>query len=66
MPKAVSDVELARSLEGGFVSGHAEVNGIRLHYVAGSQGDPLILLGGWPQTWWQFHPLRPHRRRPDS
>ncbi|GAA4610711.1 alpha/beta hydrolase [Actinoallomurus liliacearum] len=59
MPGAVSDVELARSLDGGFVSDHADVNGIRLHYVAGGRGEPLVLLGGWPQTWWEFHKIMP-------
>ncbi|WP_433428555.1 alpha/beta fold hydrolase [Nonomuraea sp. CA-141351] len=59
MSHAVSDVELARSLEGGFVSSHADVNGIRLHHVAGGRGEPLVLLGGWPQTWWEFHKIMP-------
>ncbi|WP_245881577.1 alpha/beta fold hydrolase [Streptomyces milbemycinicus] len=54
-----SDAELARSLDGDFDSRHAEVNGIDLHYVIGGQGDPLFLLGGWPQTWWQFHKIMP-------
>ncbi|WP_030672661.1 alpha/beta fold hydrolase [Streptomyces sp. NRRL B-1347] len=54
-----TDEELARSLEGDFTSAHAEVNGVRLHYVAGGSGDPLVLLGGWPQTWWQFHKVMP-------
>ncbi|MEV4005883.1 alpha/beta hydrolase [Actinomadura sp. NPDC049753] len=66
MPSSTSDAELARSLEGGFVSRHAEVGGVRLHYVEGGQGDPLVLLGGWPQTWWEFHKIMPalaeHRR----
>ncbi|WP_030661750.1 alpha/beta fold hydrolase [Streptomyces cellulosae] len=51
--------ELARSLEGNFTSHHADVNGVRLHYVTGAQGEPLVLLGGWPQTWWQFHKIMP-------
>lgn len=64
MSSTMSDAELARSL--GFVSSHAEVNGVRLHYVAGGRGEPLVLLGGWPQTWWEFHKIMPalaeHRR----
>jgi hypothetical protein len=41
-----ADSHLARSLPGGFRSSYAEVNGVRLHYVAGGQGEPLILLPG--------------------
>jgi pimeloyl-ACP methyl ester carboxylesterase len=35
------------------------VNGIQLHYVIGGQGDPIVLLHGWPETWWViFHQTR--------
>jgi pimeloyl-ACP methyl ester carboxylesterase len=50
----------------GFESGLAEVNGTTLHYVAGGAGDPLVLLHGWPQTWYSWHkvmPLLAARRR---
>jgi hypothetical protein len=60
----LSDAALARSLAGGFCSDHAAVNGTRLHYVAGGQGAPLILLPGWPETWWQFRTRS--GRRPSS
>jgi pimeloyl-ACP methyl ester carboxylesterase len=43
----------------GFESDFAEVNGTRLHYVTGGQGDPLVLLPGWPRTWYQFHKIMP-------
>ncbi|GAA3887783.1 alpha/beta fold hydrolase [Streptomyces sp. NPDC002387] len=43
----------------GFTSSLAEVNGTRLHYVAGGQGDPVVLLPGWPRTWYQFHKIMP-------
>lgn len=43
----------------GFKDGFAEVNGTRLHYVDGGKGDPLVLLPGWPRTWWQFHKIMP-------
>ena len=42
-----------------FESNYAEVNGTRLHYVAGGQGDPVVLLPGWPRTWYQFHKVMP-------
>ncbi|MFD9908841.1 alpha/beta fold hydrolase [Streptomyces sp. NPDC059063] len=54
-----TDEELARSLDGDFTSAHADVNGVRLHYVTGGSGDPLVLIGGWPQTWWEYHKVMP-------
>jgi pimeloyl-ACP methyl ester carboxylesterase len=39
----------------GFTEGFATVNGVRIHYVAGGKGPPLVLLPGWPETWWEFH-----------
>ena len=35
------------------------VNGIKLHYVIGGHGDPVILLHGWPETWYAWHPIMP-------
>lgn len=58
-PSVPSDAELARSLPGGFTSRHAEVNGVRLHYVTGGRGEPLVLLPGWPQTWWEYRKVLP-------
>jgi pimeloyl-ACP methyl ester carboxylesterase len=28
-------------------------------YVAGGAGEPLVLLPGWPQTWWEFRKVMP-------
>ncbi|TLW93903.1 alpha/beta hydrolase [Saccharomonospora piscinae] len=58
-PGTISNHHLARSLHGGFSSHYATVNGVRLHYVAGGHGEPLILLHGWPQTWWEFSKVMP-------
>jgi pimeloyl-ACP methyl ester carboxylesterase len=55
---AVSDAALVRTLPG-FTNGEATVNGVRLHYVAGGKGSPVVLLPGWPQTWWAFHKIMP-------
>lgn len=54
----VSDAGLVRSLSG-FRNGYAEINGVRLHYVVGGKGAPLVLLPGWPETWWTFHKIMP-------
>lgn len=37
-----------------FAHGTATVNGISIHYVAGGSGTPLVLLHGWPQTWYEW------------
>ncbi|GAB3242013.1 hypothetical protein GCM10027346_37940 [Hymenobacter seoulensis] len=51
-----SDEELVKRLPG-FTNHYATVNGVRLHYVAGGSGQPLVCLPGWPQTWYSFHPV---------
>ena len=37
----------------------ASVNGIQLHYVIGGHGDPVVLLHGWPETWYEFRLIMP-------
>jgi pimeloyl-ACP methyl ester carboxylesterase len=33
--------------------------GHRLHYVIGGSGEPLLLVPGWPQTWYAFRRIMP-------
>ena len=42
-----------------FSHGSASVNGIQLHYVIGGHGDPIVLLHGWPETWYEWHLVMP-------
>jgi pimeloyl-ACP methyl ester carboxylesterase len=37
----------------------ARVNGIRLHYVTAGDGPPVVLLHGWPQTWYHWRKIIP-------
>ncbi len=57
-PGDLSDTALVRAMPG-FENGYADVNGARLHYVTGGKGRPLVLLPGWPETWWEFHLIMP-------
>jgi pimeloyl-ACP methyl ester carboxylesterase len=57
-PAAVSDAALVRTLPG-FQNGYATVNGVRIHYVAGGSGSAVVLLPGWPETWWAWHKIMP-------
>ncbi len=38
----------------------ADVNGTTLHYVsAGASGSPILLVHGFPETWWAFRKVIP-------
>src|SRR5919106_5730678 len=38
----------------------ANVKGAELHYVfAGTAGSPILLVHGFPESWWAFHKLTP-------
>ncbi len=42
-----------------FSSRLVEVDGVRLHAVTGGEGPPLLLVGGWPQTWYAWRKVMP-------
>ncbi|GAB7037745.1 MULTISPECIES: alpha/beta fold hydrolase [Catenuloplanes] len=38
----------------------ADINGATLHYVsAGTAGSPILLVHGWPESWWAFRAVIP-------
>lgn len=37
----------------------ATVNSTRLHYVIAGQGEPIVLLHGWPETWYAWRKVIP-------
>ncbi|MFC9440995.1 alpha/beta fold hydrolase [Nocardia sp. NPDC057030] len=37
----------------------ADVDGVRMHYVQGGTGTPVVLIHGWPQTWFGWWPIMP-------
>ncbi len=48
------------NLEGiSFIHHRASVNGITVHYVIGGKGDPIVLLHGWPQSWYEWRHIMP-------
>src|SRR6266700_2726613 len=42
-----------------FKSQLAEVNGIKIHYVIGGTGEPLVLVHGFGQNWYMWNRLLP-------
>ena len=37
----------------------AEINGIRMHYVTAGTGEPVVLVHGFPQTWYAWRKIIP-------
>ncbi len=37
----------------------ADVDGMRMHYVTGGSGPALVLLHGWPQSWYEWRDVMP-------
>jgi pimeloyl-ACP methyl ester carboxylesterase len=37
----------------------ASVNRIQMHYIIGGQADPVVLLHGWPQSWYEWRHIMP-------
>ena len=42
-----------------FAHRFADVNGIHLHYVIGGRGEPVLLLHGYPETWYGWRRVMP-------
>ena len=51
---------LAHVADGGELrQGDALVNGIRIHYAVAGQGEPVLLLHGWPESWIAWRHVMP-------
>ncbi|MCX5401232.1 alpha/beta fold hydrolase [Streptomyces sp. NBC_00102] len=49
-----------------FTSRLVELDGLRLHAVTGGDGPPVLLIGGWPQTWYAWRDVMPALAREHS
>lgn len=43
----------------GFTQRPVTANGISINAVTGGAGPPILLLHGWPETWWEWHKVMP-------
>jgi pimeloyl-ACP methyl ester carboxylesterase len=50
---------LPAGFTGTFTSRYVEAGEVRLHAVTGGEGPPLLLVHGWPQTWYAWRMLMP-------
>lgn len=42
-----------------FRHGKVKANGVHIHYVTGGEGEPVVLLHGFPQTWFAWRQIMP-------
>jgi pimeloyl-ACP methyl ester carboxylesterase/nicotinamidase-related amidase len=49
----------ATTVDSGFAERFAEVNGVRLRYLIGGKGSPVVLLHGYAETSHMWHPIMP-------
>jgi pimeloyl-ACP methyl ester carboxylesterase len=56
---SLSSLRLPDGFTDVFTSRLVEVNGLRLHAVTGGEGPPLLLINGWPQTWYAWREVMP-------
>jgi pimeloyl-ACP methyl ester carboxylesterase len=47
------------SAEPRFAHHTAALDGVTLHYVTAGSGEPVVLLHGWPQTWFEWRRIMP-------
>ncbi|SHI56548.1 Pimeloyl-ACP methyl ester carboxylesterase [Nocardiopsis flavescens] len=59
VPAYATATEGEPEFEGTFRHEFADVDGVRMHYVTGGSGPPVVLLHGWPQTWFGWWPIMP-------
>jgi pimeloyl-ACP methyl ester carboxylesterase len=59
-PGSVSGApNLPAGFTGTFTSRYVDTGELRLHAVTGGDGLPLLLVHGWPQTWYAWRMLMP-------
>src|SRR6476619_5213818 len=46
-----------------FVSRQIDIGALRLHAVIGGEGPPLLLVHGWPETWYAWRLVMPELAR---
>jgi pimeloyl-ACP methyl ester carboxylesterase len=59
-PGSVSGApNLPEGFTGTFTSRYIDTGGLRQHVVTGGEGPPLLLVHGWPQTWYAWRLVMP-------
>ncbi|HEY0253240.1 MAG TPA: alpha/beta hydrolase [Kofleriaceae bacterium] len=56
---ASADASPSVALPAGFAHRTVTANGQQLHVVIGGKGDPIVLIHGWPETWYEWNAVMP-------
>jgi pimeloyl-ACP methyl ester carboxylesterase len=59
LPAAANDQIKPALPPAGFKNEYAQVNGVKIHYVIGGKGQPLLLVHGFGQNWYMWNRLLP-------
>src|SRR5271168_2946916 len=52
--------ELSRAMPAAeFAHRYANLTGVRIHFVTLGNGAPVVLIHGWPQTWYEWRRVMP-------
>jgi pimeloyl-ACP methyl ester carboxylesterase len=57
--RAADEQGAAAPVPDGAASRYATVNGVKLHFVTAGSGDPVLLVHGWPETWYAWRKIIP-------
>jgi microsomal epoxide hydrolase len=56
---AAADKFDAKAFRKQFQHANVTVRGTKMHYVTGGQGEALVLVGGWPESWYAWRKVMP-------
>jgi len=56
-PDPLASGEMPMPHVDGVAHHYARVDGLRIHYAEAGEGEPIVLLHGWPQHWWSWRHL---------
>ena len=63
IPEGAGSVSGAPNLPEGFIntfeSRYVNAGDVRMHAVVGGDGPPVLMIHGWPQTWYQYRLVMP-------
>jgi pimeloyl-ACP methyl ester carboxylesterase/heme-degrading monooxygenase HmoA len=55
--------DIERATLPGFERQLVDIGGVRLNVVRGGSGSPVLLVHGWPSTWWAWRKIMPSLAR---